>query len=1263
VRRHAKAATARSTSGQANRFKHLALALFAAFAVALMVSGAAIALQTHVKGTDVSSAGTPKGFVSLAGLAVDQSGGDLYAVDSSGAADESGALDRFNSAGSFQNQISGTFSGPQDAAVDSSGTGSDGNVYLTDTGNNLVLAFDSSGAAVSSFSGDGVLDGSGIPAALNPDGAFSSPCGLAVDQATGNLYVADSGHNRIWVFDSSGAYLDRIADSILQGPCGLAFDSTGDLYVRNSSSSNVVKFDKVGATDFNYTGSVLDSNNATDIAVDTSNDHVYVDNGSAATEYDASGTQVSAFGSFSGSNGIAVDAANEKIYVADGGSLHVFGPLTTLPDVVTGPPSSVQANAATITGSVDPAGGPDASCSFQWGAVDQFGEFTYTNSSPCQPTGPFNAFQAVTAGLSGLTVGTTYHYRIISETANGTAFGADQSFTSTNAPLISVVQATEVNATNARLRAVVNPNGSETAYHFEYGTDTSYGQNAPVPDVSFGSGSELTATTQLISGLQPDTTYHYRLHAENGAGPMDSDDHTFHTYPAQSESGLAEGRAYEMVSPPDKAGSDIQGNLWQTVSSVDGNAITFTSSGAFAGSGGTSTFANYLAQRGPEGWVTNGLSPSQEPGDDPLPGTGNQSQYLGSFTPDLSKGIFYARVPLFDEPNLGKGNALYLRDDLRSGDGPNPDQGADYHLLSDPVTPITQNQQGYTTDPFIGVADSTKDLGHILYVSHGNLTQDAVGLDQEFGKAYEWDNGTQRLVGVLPGGTPTISVAGAGVIPNDVPGTYGCNTVVRHRYSRGSLSADGSAAFFTAPPYGRLCDENVDFGAMGVTGALYVRRNHAVTEQINASERTDCATDPTCGGDGVPDPAPDSQGPNRAMFWTATPDGAKAFFETSEALTDEATHSSATGLNLYIYDQAKPAGDRLTLVANQAKAVVGASDDFLYFENERPDLDPSFEFPKETFHRYLYVWHDGEIRAVGWATEPTTRDLYLTGVGRFSAARMLADGQSLLFTSDAGMNATFSGTDNTTVGSMKKCSPDGGDGGQACAQEIYLYDYGADSLTCVSCSPTGAAPSFDGAAFNLSLNTTGLRSMPTTVSGYPTQYLTNAFSEDGNHAFFTSFDPLVPTDTNGRADAYVYNALTGKVHLLSTGECNCDSSFVEASPDGNDAFIVTAQRLVGIDKDNSRDLYDVRIGGGIAAQNPSPLSQCQGDACQTPAVPPNDPTPSSSSFNGAGNEKNTRQKPRKARKHAKKHKKQRKHQKQRGKAAQQGKQTTTRSHG
>jgi predicted lipoprotein with Yx(FWY)xxD motif len=79
------------------------------------------------------------------------------------------------------------------------------------------------------------------------------------------------------------------------------------------------------------------------------------------------------------------------------------------------------------------------------------------------------------------------------------------------------------------LKGTVYPYGNDTTYHFEYGTTIAYGQSAPMPDADAGTAISV-AVSQPITGLQANTTYHYRLVSTNTAeGPGFSADRTFST--------------------------------------------------------------------------------------------------------------------------------------------------------------------------------------------------------------------------------------------------------------------------------------------------------------------------------------------------------------------------------------------------------------------------------------------------------------------------------------------------------------------------------------------------------------------------------------------------------------------------------------------------------------------------------------------------------------------------------------------------------------
>jgi hypothetical protein len=94
--------------------------------------------------------------------------------------------------------------------------------------------------------------------------------------------------------------------------------------------------------------------------------------------------------------------------------------------------------------------------------------------------------------------------------------------------------AESVTADTAQLQGGVYPNGSNTTYWWEYGTTTSYGQQTPVTDA--GAGSTPQSVTGFLTGLQPATTYHYRLVAQNSVGTEYGYDFTFTIAPSSTSS-------------------------------------------------------------------------------------------------------------------------------------------------------------------------------------------------------------------------------------------------------------------------------------------------------------------------------------------------------------------------------------------------------------------------------------------------------------------------------------------------------------------------------------------------------------------------------------------------------------------------------------------------------------------------------------------------------------------------------------------------------
>ena len=206
--------------------------------------------------------------------------------------------------------------------------------------------------------------------------------------------------------------------------------------------------------------------------------------------------------------------------------------------------------------------------------------------------------------------------------------------------------------------------------------------------------------------------------------------------------------------------------------------------------------------------------------------------------------------------------------------------------------------------------------------------------------------------------------------------------------------------------------------------------------------------------------------------------------------------------------------------------------------------------------------------------------------------------------------------------------------------EVYLYDAtaegGAGKLVCASCNPTGARPIgssvIDGSKF---------RPRNSEPGGAPSSNnfsLQRNLSDDGGRLFFDSNDALVPADTNGRQDVYEYEApgtgtctsaasdyvaaAAGCIDLISSARSEGGSYFYDASTSGDDVFFLTRAQLVGQDTDSLQDLYDARVGGGLASQNPPPPpAPCSGESCRGAETAKSaEAAAGTPSFSGPGNQ-------------------------------------------
>lgn len=142
---------------------------------------------------------------------------------------------------------SAALSYPNGVAVDSSG-----NLYIADTGNSRIRKVTASTGYISTAVGNGTSGYSGDGAAAT-SAELNAPRGVAVD-ASGNIYIADTGNNVVRKVAASTGYISTIAgdgtsgysgdagpaaSAKLQSPSYIALDSSGDVYITDTGNTRV----------------------------------------------------------------------------------------------------------------------------------------------------------------------------------------------------------------------------------------------------------------------------------------------------------------------------------------------------------------------------------------------------------------------------------------------------------------------------------------------------------------------------------------------------------------------------------------------------------------------------------------------------------------------------------------------------------------------------------------------------------------------------------------------------------------------------------------------------------------------------------------------------------------------------------------------------------------------------------------------------------------------------------------------------------------
>jgi hypothetical protein len=150
------------------------------------------------------------------------------------------------------------------------------------------------------------------------------------------------------------------------------------------------------------------------------------------------------------------------------------------------------------------------------------------------------------------------------------------------APAATTLGAAQITITSATLTGNVNPHGVATSYYFQYGTTTAYGSRTP--SIAVGKGTSTVAAAAQVTGLAPNTRYHYRLIAHNADGTDSGGDRAFRT--PRQPLGLALNAAPNPV--PFGSPTTLSGNLSGTGNSgrsvqLQQNAFPFTSGFANVG--------------------------------------------------------------------------------------------------------------------------------------------------------------------------------------------------------------------------------------------------------------------------------------------------------------------------------------------------------------------------------------------------------------------------------------------------------------------------------------------------------------------------------------------------------------------------------------------------------------------------------------------------------------------------------------------------------
>ncbi len=713
--------------------------------------------------------------------------------------------------------------------------------------------------------------------------------------------------------------------------------------------------------------------------------------------------------------------------------------------------------------------------------------------------------------------------------------------------------------------------------------------------------------------------------------------------------GLPECRAYEMVSPLKKGGSDALAVPAQELGvpvAADGDAVQFASQNAFgdaenALTGATGITANfYVARRGAEGWSTSSANPPRDL-------VANQS--LGRLplrreaSPEAFSTVSTCGLTVVNNATAGSSAVCALRE-------------PDGQWTSTPLYPnltggVYLNSSG--NNGFDGRAGSSADLTVRVFSSTAGpgsafLPADTSSIagaglyevTRSGDTAFELSLVNVNDSGEEIGPENNTQLGGFGLRPGEA-----CQAVGGQRSGSDyqAISSSGSTIYFTACPSG-----GVD--------TVYARVNQTSTVAISNPSPSQCTA---CSAPASP-----------ASFDGASADGSKAFFITEQPLVNGDEGGTGTGADLYEYDFDNPPGKNLVQLSAggagdltpgsgaEVQGVIRTSSDgsHSYFvakgvlttvpngvgEVAQAGADNLYAVDTNTGETKFVAELCSNANLSGSLGDPQCPPSlngnmnYLEGTPSVNDTELWSDQRHYAQTTPDGRYLVF-----TTYAHLITSSPEEQKANDE-AQQVYRYDFETGKLARISIGEPSFPGSHNGNTPGMNARVAGLAAEGGAFADI--NDLSRAISEDGSTIVFTTPEQLQANDNTGAnpgcgghvgvetgCNVYAWHECTsgacedgmsGEVSMISPGgdAASARTSFGAAgmSASGSDIFFFTAQPLVGQDTDQLIDVYDARIDGGFPA--PTPESSCSGEACQGSASSsPAFGAPGSQSFTGGGN--------------------------------------------